>query len=119
MLGHTAFASQQPRSHSTLERQLHVKPATSLFNPIENCQKQYVEEAKNPLHLWMNGQCSEYHHRLPDKPVAVHFNSPNHTFNDVSVMIIEHIGMAGPLEQSIRRAIGFLVYDCWPHMGST
>ena len=27
--------------------------------------------------------------------------------------------MAGAVQKSIERAIGFLVYDHWPHMGST
>ena len=44
----------------------------------------------------------------------VHFNSPDHTFDDVSVMIIEQMGMAGVTQRKYR-----VVYDRWPRMVST
>ena len=48
-------------------------------------------ETENPLHLRMNGHRSDYYRSLPDKPIAVHFNTLDHTFEDVSVMVIEQI----------------------------
>ena len=55
------------------------------------CKKQYVGEMKNPLHLRMNGHRSNYYRKLPDKPVAEHFNTIGHTFEDLTVMVIEQI----------------------------
>ena len=53
------------------------------------CRKQYVGETENPLHIRMNGHRSDYHRKLPDKPVAEHFSGPGHTFDDLTVMVIE------------------------------
>ena len=55
------------------------------------CKKQYVGKMKNPLHQRMNGHRSDYYCKLPDKPVTEPFNSTGHTFNDASVMAIEHM----------------------------
>ena len=55
------------------------------------CGKQYVGETENALHLRMNGHRSDYNRKLPDKPVAVHFNSVGHTFNDLSILVIEQM----------------------------
>ena len=46
-----------------------------------------------PLHIRMNGHRSDYYWKLPDKPVAVHFHTPGHTFEDLTVMVIEQIYM--------------------------
>ena len=43
------------------------------------CNKQYVGETENPLHLQMNGHRSDCYCRLSDKPVAEHFNTIGHT----------------------------------------
>ena len=53
------------------------------------CQKQYVGETENSLHLRMNGHTSDYYRKLPDKPVAVNFNTTDHTFEDLTIMLIE------------------------------
>ena len=42
----------------------------------------------------MNGHRSDYYRKLPDKPVAEHFNLIGHSFEDLLVMVIEQI-MAG------------------------
>ena len=55
------------------------------------CGKQYVGETENTLHLRMNGHQSDYNCKLPNKPVAVHFNSVGHTFNDLSITVIEQL----------------------------
>ena len=62
------------------------------------CRKQYVRETENPLHLRMNGHRSDYYRKLPDKPVAVHFNTMGHTFENLTVMVIEQLGWA-PIER--------------------
>ena len=49
-------------------------------------------ETKNRLHIQMNSHRSDYNHKLPDKPVAVHFNTTGHTFEDLTVMVIENMG---------------------------
>ena len=58
------------------------------------CNKQYVGEIENPLHLRLNGHRLYYYQRLPDKPVGMHFNTPGDTFDDLTVMIIEQMHVA-------------------------
>ena len=58
------------------------------------CKKQYVGETENPLHLRVNGHRSDYHRRLSDKPVAEHFHSTGHSFDDMTIMVIEQIHVA-------------------------
>ena len=55
------------------------------------CRKQYIGETENPLHLRMNGHRSDYYRKLSDKPVAEHFNTTGHSFEDLTVMVIEQI----------------------------
>ena len=43
------------------------------------------------MHLRMNGYRSDYFQKLHDKPVAEHFNTTGHTFEDLTVMVIEQI----------------------------
>ena len=54
-------------------------------------KKTYIGETKNPLHLRMNGHRSDYYRKLPHQPVAEHFNIIGHSFDDLSVMVIEQI----------------------------
>ena len=46
----------------------------------------------------MNGNRSDYYRKLPDKPVAVHFNTMGHTLEDLNVMVIDQLGSA-PIER--------------------
>ena len=39
----------------------------------------------------INGNRSDYYRKLPDKPFAEHFNVIGHSFEGVSVMVIEQI----------------------------
>ena len=79
---------------------------TSNIVYLIQCRKykiQYVGETENPLHLRMNGYGSDYYQRLPDKPVAKHFyDTPGHMFEDVSVMIIEQLRLAGRTRRKYR-----------------
>ena len=52
---------------------------------------QYVEETENALHIRMNGHQSDITTKKLDKPVATHFNQPNHSYDDLRVMGIEKI----------------------------
>ena len=42
----------------------------------------------------MNGHQFDYYWKLPDKSVAVHFNTTSHTFEDLSMVVIEELGSA-------------------------
>ena len=55
------------------------------------CGLQYVGETANPLHIRMNGHRSDIHTQKTDKPVAAHFNLPDHTLDDLQVMGIKKI----------------------------
>ena len=68
------------------------------------CSKQYVGETENPLHLRMNGHRSDYYRKLPDKPVAVHFNTVGHTFENLTVMVIEQLGSAPTERRKVRES---------------
>ena len=68
------------------------------------CKKQYVGETENPLHLRINGHRSDFHRKLPDKPVAVHFNSPGHSFEDMTVMVIERMQLSDSAKRKLRES---------------
>ena len=65
------------------------------------CNKQYVGEMENALHIRMNGHRSDIKHRRLEKPVAAHFNSEGHSLQDLSIFVIEQIHRE---EASYRRA---------------
>ena len=65
------------------------------------CNKQYVGETENALHIRMNGHRSDIKHRRLEKPVAAHFNSEGHSLQDLSIFVIEQIHRE---EASYRRA---------------
>ena len=67
------------------------------------CKKQYIGETENPLQLRMNGHRSDYYRKLPDKPVAEHFNTTGHSFEDLTVRIIEQI-VAGSARRKQRES---------------
>ena len=68
------------------------------------CKKQYVGETENPLHLRLNGHRSDYYRRLPDKPVGMHFNTSGHTFDDLTIMIIEQMRVANATHRKNRES---------------
>ena len=68
------------------------------------CNKQYVGETENPLHLRMNGHRSDYYRKLSDKPVAEHFNTIGHTFDDLTVMVIEEMHAADSARRKHRES---------------
>ena len=57
----------------------------------DRCNMQYVGETENALHIRMNGHRSDITTKKLDKPVAAHFNQPNHSYEDLRVIVIEKI----------------------------
>jgi len=64
------------------------------YSKVVQCRKcglQYVGETENPLHIQMNGHQSDILAKKLEKPVASHFNQPDHSLEDLEVMAIEKI----------------------------
>ena len=55
------------------------------------CNKQYVGETENVLHIRINGHQSDIKNRRLEKPVARHFNSEGHSLEDLCIFVIEQI----------------------------
>ena len=66
----------------------------------------------------MNGHRSNYYRKLPDKPVAEHFNLIGHTFEDMLVIVIEQIIMAGSARRNNGRAFGYTHFRPWHQTAS-
>ena len=81
--------------------------------------KQWVGEMEYPLQLRMNGQRSHYYWKLSDKPVMEQFNTIGHTFDDLTVMVIEQIHMADSARQKHRQSFGSTLFGAWPQTAST
>ena len=63
----------------------------SLVRKIPSYIENTMGETENPLHLLMNSHQSDYCHRLPNKPVVVHFITPSHTCDDISRGTVVHV----------------------------
>ena len=58
----------------------------------KRCGLQYVGETEQALNERMNGHRSDIvNKKIDDKPVAAHLNSPQHTLEDLQVMVIEQL----------------------------
>jgi len=57
---------------------------------------QYVGETQNPLHIRLNGHRSDIRNKRLEKPVAAHFNTPGHSTDDLSIMVIEKMKSEDP-----------------------
>ena len=55
------------------------------------CNKQYVGETENALHIRLNGHRSDVKTKKMEKPVAAHFNLPGHSMEDLTIMVFEKI----------------------------
>ena len=55
------------------------------------CAIQYVGEMENALRVRLTGHRSDIKHRRTEKPVAIHFSLPDHSMDDLKVMVIEKI----------------------------
>ena len=68
-------------------------------------QKKYVRKAENPLYLRMNGHRSDYYQKLPDKPVAAHWNTTGNTFEDLTIIVIEQLGSSPGEWRNLRESL--------------
>lgn len=57
----------------------------------KKCGIQYVGETEKALHIRLNGHRSDVKTRKLEKPVAAHFNLPDHDISDLQIMGIERI----------------------------
>ena len=48
---------------------------------------------------------------LPDKPLAVHFSSVWHTFNDLTIMVTEQMCTANPTHRKKQGVIGYTPFE--------
>ena len=62
-----------------------------LPHPYSPCNKQYVGETKNPLHITLNGHGLDVKNHQLEKPVAAYFNSVGHSMEDLIIMATEEI----------------------------
>ena len=69
------------------------------------CKKLYIGETDNPLRLCMNGHVSDYYCELSNRTVMEHFNTIGHSFENLTVMVIEQI-MADSARQKQRESFG-------------
>ena len=53
--------------------------------------KQYVGETENALHICLNGHRSVIRHNRAEKPVGAHFNLPEHSIEDLTILVVEKI----------------------------
>ena len=77
------------------------------------CNKQYVGETENALHIPMNGHQSDIKCRCLEKPVASHFNSEGHPQEEFSILLLNR--STGRRRTFVKQeATGFSLSDCWP-----
>ena len=61
------------------------------LSECRRCAIQYVGETENALRVRLTGHRSDLKHRRIEKPVAKHFSLPDHSMEDLKVMVIEKI----------------------------
>ena len=57
----------------------------------KKCAIQYIGETENALRVRLTGHRSDIKHRRTDRPVAKHFSLPDHSMEDLSIMVIQKI----------------------------
>ena len=62
----------------------------------------------------MNGHQSDIIHRRLENPVAAHFNSENHTLEDLSVFVKQNIRREEANNRRGNRVTGLRLSDRWP-----
>ena len=93
LIKHTnTFTSNTTGRRYTIRNQFTCKTKNIVYMiSCNKCNKQYVGETENALHIRMNGHRSDITTKKLDKPVAAHFNQPDHSYEDLRVMGIEKI----------------------------
>ena len=98
-------------SHST-GKQYQVRAAATCksYNVVyliqcNRCGQQYVGETGQALHCRLNNHRADITHcRTLEKPVAAHFNSGEHSVEDMRVMVIERLRKDDPVLRKIRES---------------
>ena len=86
------FTSNTMGRRYTIRNQFTCKTKNIVYLiSCDKCNMQYVGETENALHIRMNGHRSDITTKKLDKPVATHFNQPDHSLEDLKVMGIEKI----------------------------
>ena len=86
------FQESQHRYNTQNKIYIHLQNRNLVYLiQCRKCGLQYVGETANPLHIRMNDHRSDIHTQETDKPVAAHFNLPDHTLDDLQVMGIKKI----------------------------
>ena len=81
----------------------------------KKCGKQCVGETEQPLNERMNNHHADVRHNRTEKPVALHFNSPGHTLDDIQVMVIERLWKSDTVFRKIRESRWISTLDTtWP-----
>ena len=63
----------------------------------------------------MNSHRADIKHRRTEKPVAAHFTSPNHTIDDLQVLVIETIKKEDTILRKIKEARWISILEtAWP-----
>ena len=84
----TTYEKQQPARRGTSSTSSNVGNA--------NCS---TWERQNPLHIRLNGYRSDIRNKKLEKPVAAHFNTPGHSIDDLSIMVIERMKNEDPTSE--------------------
>ena len=88
------FSSSTTRKSYKVKAMANCKTSNAVYViECKRCGKQYVGETENALHIHvrMNGHRSDIKHQRLEKPVAQHFNSNDHSLEDLSIFVIEKI----------------------------
>jgi len=59
---------------------------------------------ENLLHIGTNGHCSDIQKGKIEKPMAAHFNLPDHSLQDLQVMRIEKIQRDDAAQRKLRES---------------
>ena len=72
-------------------------------------------ETEQPLNERMNNHRADVRHNRTEKLVALHFNSPGHTLDDLRVMVIERLWKSDTVLRKIRESRWISTLDTtWP-----
>ena len=81
----------------------------------KKCGCQYVDETEQALNERMNSHRTDIRHKKTGEPVSAHFNSRDHTMDDVQVMVIERIWRNDTVLRKIRENRWIATLDTsWP-----
>ena len=68
------------------------------------CNQQYVGETEQALNERMNSHRADIRHKRTEKPVAAHFSLPDHSVDDLQVLVIEKLRKEDAILRKIRES---------------